>query len=345
MKANLLSNSLLVGGLIAGCSDAQLASPGSLGAPCPNDNNCLRPLVCVGGICSDPGVQPDAGDAPDAGPMTPDTGPVDAGPPAYMDAVSAGPAQVTADGMMLGFMVGGRAAMVREASGYTDVMVRVSGLTPGTTFSTHVHAKACTDEQGGPHYKIDENVVDPVRENEIWPDVVADALGDGVGRVRVSHYARVDAQSVIIHEPAEARRIVCFDLQPNAEVQATGTFAELPAGAGMNIVGSATLVRRPSGTTATVMVTGTFQPDATYPAHIHARACDDEQGGPHYKIDTAVMDALEENEIWPSATASPDGTSAMGSVTVSHIARFDAVSVVLHDPVSGDRLACATFTF
>ena len=72
---------------------------------------------------------------------------------------------------------------------------------------------------------------------------------------------------------------------------------------------------------------------------MHAKSCADEEGGPHYKIDTTVMGTVDVNEIWPDAT--PNGMMARGSAMTTHIARYDAWSMVVHDPVTRDRWLCA----
>ncbi|MEO1337541.1 MAG: hypothetical protein AAFV29_17995, partial [Myxococcota bacterium] len=235
--------------------------------------------------------------------------------------------------------------IVREASGYTDVRVEISGLTPNTEFPAHVHAKACNDEGGGPHYKIDDTVEDVIESNEIWPSLTAGPDAWAYGRIRVSHYARPEAQSIVIHDPIEGRRIACFDLSPNADMTAKGTFAALPDAA-IAITGTAELRRYAGGSVATVSLDGPLPPNTTFPIHVHAKACNDESGGPHYLFDTTITEALEDNEIWPDATVNAAGDLASGSASApTHIARFDAVSMVVHDPDTGARLACADLRF
>ena len=337
-----LLQALLTASVFIACAE-EAPRPGTEGASCPNDRNCLSPLVCVEGTCRPPDAQPDAGVPDDAGQLAPDVGVADAGPQPYIETLTSGPAAIMPDGQTLGYAISGRAAMLREASGYTDIVVQISGVTTGETeFSTHVHAKACGDEDGGPHYKIDDTIAEVVPDNEIWPTITVGPEGEGLGRVRVSHYARPEAQSVIIHEPAEGRRIYCFDLAADADITASGTLYPLPDGAAEDISGTAELRRYSGGTQASVNFTGTLQPDALYPVHVHAKACDDEVGGPHYKIDEAITEVIVENEIWPMAMANTEGTAAAGTYTVStHVARFSAVSVVVHNPDDGNRIACA----
>jgi Cu/Zn superoxide dismutase len=73
-------------------------------------------------------------------------------------------------------------------------------------------------------------------------------------------------------------------------------------------------------------------------AHVHAAPCA-YQGGGHYKIDPAVQDTLEENELWLHLLVSADGVAST-SVTFAHAARGDAMSIVLHDPATGTKMAC-----
>jgi Cu-Zn family superoxide dismutase len=343
-------NAMKLGLLALALSACNEPGFGQLGAACPNDRNCVAPLKCIEGTCqmapevpdageiADTGTPPDTGMPPDTGVV--DTGMPDTGVPEYEDQFASGPLSVTPDGMTLGYAaLTGRAGMIRETTGYTSVLIFASGLNPNADYGAHVHAKACADEGGGPHYKIDTAIMDVVQTNEIWPAVTSGPDGEGVGYLRVDHYAREDALSVVIHQTGGLERIACADLTPDAEATATGTFFLLPAGMGSGISGTARLRRHSGGTVATVELMGTFTSTSPYPVHVHSKRCDDEMGGPHYKIDPEVMGAVEANEIWPDAIA--NGNVARGSATTRHIARYDAWSMVVHDPVSGDRWLCA----
>lgn len=317
-------------------------SDGTEGSSCPNTNNCIMPLQCIDGICQTPGDVRDGGVERDGGVAPRDGGPPRDGGIEYDQAFNGGVFAVTPAGTTAGFdQLVGTAAMVREETGYTDVRVEVSGLTPSTTFGAHVHALACNDNVGGGHYKLDDTVMDTVEANEIWPVVTVGPNGDGLGTIRVNHYARADARSIVIHEPMNNEKIACADLAPNANLTAMGTFGELPAGMGRGITGTAELRRYAGGTQVSVSLMGNLTADATYPTHVHATPCDVNSGGPHYKIDDGIMDTVEENEIWPNAIADTGGTMASGSASTPHIARFSAGSVVVHDPDNGDRLLCA----
>ena len=107
----------------------------------------------------------------------------------------------------------------------------------------------------------------------------------------------------------------------------------------MNIAGQALLVRKLDGSTdVSIALTGVGQ-NVMYTAHVHAAPCQFAGGG-HYKIDPAVVDVLETNELWIKGKSSPTGVLATDG-TFTHLARGEALSVVLHDPMGGAKMACA----
>lgn len=118
-------------------------------------------------------------------------------------------------GAELGYEVEGRAVMVRVPwrHGRTFVTVRVRGLDATTAYPAHVHNAPCAgDPPGGSHYQHEiGGAVDDV--NEIWPVVTTNADGRGRGFAIHGHWARPDAQSIVIHYPANTSiRLACADL-------------------------------------------------------------------------------------------------------------------------------------
>lgn len=108
--------------------------------------------------------------------------------------------------------VKGGAIMFRFADA-TAVYVEVKGLAPDTTYPTHVHNQPCSSTPpGGGHYQ--NTVSGPVdATNEMWPTVTTDDRGRGSGRAFHAFRARPEAQSVVIHHPANTSiRLACFDL-------------------------------------------------------------------------------------------------------------------------------------
>jgi hypothetical protein len=54
--------------------------------------------------------------------------------------------------------IAGRALMVRRLDGNTDLSMAITGVTPGTGYTAHLHAAPC-QYAGGGHYKIDPAIV------------------------------------------------------------------------------------------------------------------------------------------------------------------------------------------
>ena len=120
---------------------------------------------------------------------------------------------------------------------------------------------------------------------------------------------------------------------------AGGTFAPLAGYEAMPALGSAQLVVGAEQTRVSLQING-LAPDTAYPAHVHALPCA-LQGGGHYKINPAVMDTMEDNELWPAFTTDADGQATVESV-FAHAARADAMAVVIHDPnADGAKMHCA----
>lgn len=118
-----------------------------------------------------------------------------------------------------------------------------------------------------------------------------------------------------------------------------GRFAPLPAYAGMAFDGRAQLVRTlDDRTRVQLQVTG-LAADTAHNAHVHALPCAFLAGG-HYKIDPAEAETVEDNELWPTFTTDADGVG-WADAAFDHVARGDAMAIVVHDPAGGAKMACA----
>jgi hypothetical protein len=107
-----------------------------------------------------------------------------------------------------------------------------------------------------------------------------------------------------------------------------------------DLVGVALLVRDYEKTRASLQVSGLL-PNTEYPAHVHARYCDEQEGGDEYKHDPRLSGADEYNELWLTLNTDDNG-SGLNAVTHDGITRVDARSVVVHAPADiGPRVACA----
>jgi hypothetical protein len=239
----------------------------------------------------------------------------------------------------------GRAMLVRRTDGTTTVQIQAVGVTASTTFPAHVHALPCGFNAAGGHYKIDPSIATAMLANEIWPEVTSDANGIGFGAVTVSHDARGDALSVVIHDPNAANaKMMCANLRADdqADVVATGTFAPFADQVTLDatIAGSATLIRRENSTTVSVAVTGLTSTE-TYSSHVHAMTCGVMDAAGHYKLDPTVGGTVDTNELWPDlSTVAGDGTASDTFDELGHSGRADAQSIVIHRAGVG-KVACA----
>ena len=122
--------------------------------------------------------------------------------------VTRGEIHAFAAGAALG--ITGRAQMIRTADGTTIVTVHVVGLSPNTTYGSHVHQQACDVADADGHYRFDP-AGPAAPPNEIWPGFTTNAAGVGNGRAIVNGTAGPTAVAVVIHAPGGAK-IACADL-------------------------------------------------------------------------------------------------------------------------------------
>ncbi len=239
--------------------------------------------------------------------------------------------------------VSGAAMLVKYLNGTTGVSVALSGLTPSTEHSVHVHVWPCASLAGG-HYKLDPGIEDTVAENEIWPNVTTDAEGNGTSWLSVDHWTRGDALSVIVHDPVTNDKLACTDLLPSTSVgsRASGSFAPFADYQEIDqaISGTAEVVMSSTTTTVSVNVQG-LDDASSYSAHVHALPCDVLYAGGHYKIDPSIDVADAANELWPEVV--PSGGVAQDTLNhPTHALREDAQSIVIHR--DGPKVACADLT-
>jgi hypothetical protein len=256
------------------------------------------------------------------------------------DVVTTGFFVTTETGSDRGFDIGGRGMLVRRGSGITDAYSQVLGLEANTSYGSHVHDLPCDVSAGGGHYKIDPAVAGTEEDNEIWPALATDDEGTGHGSDSVDHWARPEAQSIVVHDPKDGARIACADLTSDYDgaLLTRGEFSPFASDKKRSIHGTAQMMRSHGRTFVTVRVKG-LGPDTAYPAHVHDLPCNVQNGGGHYKIDPTVAGTDPKNEIWPLFTTDKNGVG-LGQADVGHLARPEAQSVVVHAP-DGTRIACA----
>jgi len=132
------------------------------------------------------------------------------------------------------------------------------------------------------------------------------------------------------------------DQIPDAALQ-LGEFSKLsslPGGYEM-IAGAAMLAQTVNGTTLTVRLTG-LHPGGSYVGHIHARTCEDQEGGPHFQFQIGGSDQPP-NEVHVPFVADQTG-SADATTTNERQVGDGGRSVVIHPADSTPvRLVCADF--
>lgn len=99
------------------------------------------------------------------------------------------------------------------------------------------------------------------------------------------------------------------------------------------------MFRKLDGTTQVTVAVAGFNAAQEYLAHVHNRPCAMGAGGSHYKIDTGVAAAEEDNEMWVGFTADGGGAGFF-DFSFDHLARPEAQSIVIHEMSDGTRLTC-----
>jgi len=109
----------------------------------------------------------------------------------------------------------GDAFMVRHFGNATELYIAVDGLIAGTAYTAHLHVAPCAAGAGG-HYKIDPSVTTTVEANELW--LRGTALGDPttggalLAGSQYTHRVRAEANSIVVHDPANGAKMACADL-------------------------------------------------------------------------------------------------------------------------------------
>jgi hypothetical protein len=238
----------------------------------------------------------------------------------------------------------GAAQLVRSKEVVTAELY-VEGLTASTAYIAHVHALPCEENSAGSHYKHDPAITEEREDNEIWLRFTTDAAGAGVAAVQQpGKIARMDAQSIVIHDPASGgAKMACANLRiddaADAAIEHEGVFTvydDAPA-ADESITGTALMTVSPAdGETVIQLDVEGLDQAGTYLAHVHALPCSVNKAGGHYKRDTTVAEEQEANEIWPDLTSSD-------AQMFDHVVRYDAQSIVIHrvEASASPKVACA----
>ena len=102
-------------------------------------------------------------------------------------------------------------AWLAQGSKGTTVTVSLTGLKPGASYMSHLHAQPCSAENGGEHFQFEKG--GPAKPpNEVHLMFTADKSGKGMTTVDNSRRTGKDAVAIVVH-PTEAQdnRIACAD--------------------------------------------------------------------------------------------------------------------------------------
>ncbi len=244
----------------------------------------------------------------------------------------------------------GKARMVRGVSS-TEVYITAFNLLPNLTYQAHVHLNSCASIGG--HYKHD--LAGPSDStNEIWMTVATDADGVGTARTQVNYVPDNTASAVVIHNQ-DGTKFYCADLTDFNSPPVTlysGKFSILSGASTTNL--GATFDGQVTKTILSNGLTG-FHVSATgliankaYPVHVHAQACSNGSGGGHFQIDPTAATG-QANEAWLPLNPVTAGGSASNDIWVTQVPSLQntataAMSIVIHDPDTAAKIACADFS-
>jgi hypothetical protein len=267
--------------------------------------------------------------------------------------------------------VAGKAVLVRKRDGSATGSIAIFGLPADAVFMSHLHAAPCS-EGAGPHYQdpaCSEEGCEVNNVTEIWPGFTTDANGRGVGLGSVAwqpSWRDLRNLSIVVHDTPNnggsgaGPKMLCADLEFSRTAWGAVTYTNETTPGVSPSLRYGVMVRRFSGSTTAFLSWRGLRDNFKYPSHVHASACDFNNGGPHYVRDIECLgggcEVSAETEFWTGFTSNRRG-AGWTSTTIPGIARADATSLVLHDCLdeNGDpdysgtcaggkpRMACVDF--
>ncbi|MFB9728357.1 hypothetical protein [Haloechinothrix salitolerans] len=106
--------------------------------------------------------------------------------------------------------VTGTAYLARHDDG-TTVTIDVEGLQPDAAYMSHLHARPCAEDNGGPHFKFDAKGTDEP-PNEVHIAFTADAEGTATSTVTNDNPNSEGAKSIVLHlDDKDGTKFACAD--------------------------------------------------------------------------------------------------------------------------------------
>lgn len=251
-----------------------------------------------------------------------------------------------ADAQTQDLPLNGTVRVVRNAQG-TRLALTLSGLIFNETYDAQVHTLPCNLNQGGDVYRLDPTATPGQASNELRPQVQPSEEGNSQDVFELSgHQARTDAQSLIVYRTTGGNRraVSCANLQrqqwPKLRTDGFTWLTDTAVQRGFGNLGvDVSMVRDLRGQTEVNLRIEGLNISSIYALYVHDLPCDIQSGGDRYRIDPNQALGNINNELSLRFTTDSNG-AAKTSLTALHVARPEAQSVVMRDPVDQVLLAC-----
>ena len=125
--------------------------------------------------------------------------------------ISQGQFVMLQEGRKKSLHVAGWVQMVRRPDGYTDLSLYLEGLKPDSSYPVYIHTQPCEQGAGAP-YKINPYQQETSPRNTIRALIKSNRRGIARTKLKIKHWARPEAQSLVIHDPRDNSNLACADI-------------------------------------------------------------------------------------------------------------------------------------
>lgn len=179
-------------------------------------------------------------------------------------------------------------------------------------------------------------------DNSLWPHAEEADAFLGIWASNSFEVRLSEIKSIVFSERQSQLPLPyrCIDLDSKLLTFRSGSFKPTDTGVALygTLAGRAILETSQEGTTTVTITMAGLKPGATYSNHVHNGLCAN-AGGNHYLHDIHGADNAV-NGIFPVFTTDSTG-HVRYTLSANKIVRPDARSIVIHEPGSGAKIACA----
>jgi hypothetical protein len=179
-------------------------------------------------------------------------------------------------------------------------------------------------------------------DNSLSPRADATDAFLGVWASNPAQLSLEQVKSIVLQDPYYNSEVYgrCLQLDRKLLTFRSGSFKPTDTGVALygTIAGRAILETSQEGTTTVTITMAGLRPNATYSNHVHNGLCAN-AGGNHYLHDIHGADNAV-NGMFPVFTTDATGYVRY-ELTADKVVRPDARSIVIHEPGSGAKIACA----